>query len=131
MFAVAAGRDVHIGLVAKSSWGLDGIVQVILREFLERVESFLIDQKTLLDPAFEAAGGAYARETFLTLQHLDALSVFYVADAVKDGGNLVAQRSLGRRHVGDLEDVVTPAAARGQQENCRQRHHRNKPGSPE
>jgi hypothetical protein len=122
MFGFAAGRNVQVGLIAQDARSLNWIVLVVLTQLLQAVESFLVDQEPLLDPAFDATGGANTGKTPVAIEDLDALAILDVADAVIDGGNLVAQGSLGRRNIGYLEHAVTSAAAGV--DRCYQRHQR-------
>src|SRR5580693_7486491 len=121
MFGLPAWSHVEIGFIPQNSWGLHGIVLIVSGKFLQGVEGFLIDQEALFDPAFDSAGGAYADETLLALQHLDALSILHVADAIEDGRHLVAQRGLRRRDICHLEHPMTPATTPGSQKHRRHR----------
>jgi hypothetical protein len=123
MFGFASGRDVKVGLVAEHAWSLHWIIFIVGGELLETVVGFLIDEVSLLDPALDTGRGADARETLFVLEDIDAVAVFYGADAVIDGGNLVAQYRLRRRDVSMFEHTMAPAASREREErqrNCRQ-----------
>src|ERR1700756_5037118 len=102
MFCIAPGSDMQVGVVAQHAWSLHGVILILLREFLQRIGGFLIDQIALLNPAFESAGGSHTRKAFLAIEHFDAHSIFYVADAVINGSSLVSQPGLRRRHVSHL-----------------------------
>lgn len=91
MFGFASGRGVEIRVVAQDAGRLHRVGEILLRELLQCVIGGLIDKVALLDPAFEASGGAHAGEAFFVLKNLDALSVFYGADAVEHGRNLIAE----------------------------------------
>lgn len=97
----------QIGLIAQDSRSLDGIVLMIGGEFLQCVESLLVNQEALLNPAFDPGCGAHPGEALLALQNLHALSILHFADAVIDSGNLIPQRRLRGRNVSDLQDAVT------------------------
>ncbi len=96
MFGLASGRKMQVGLVAQDAGRLHGIAQVVLRELLQAIVGLLIHQIALLDPALEAARGAHAGEALFVLQHLHTFAVLHRADAVVDGGYLIAQRGLRR-----------------------------------
>ena len=114
----------QVGLVPQHPRGLHGIVQIVLSQFLQSVECLLIHQEALFNPAFESTGGTHARETFLAVEHFDALTIFHIADAIKDGRDLIAQSCLRSRDVGHFEHTVPPATARRKQQQGR--HHRRK-----
>src|SRR5713101_5844130 len=80
-------------------------------EFLKTIIRLLVHKVTLLDPALEAGGGSHAGKTFLALQHLHPLSILNRADAVVDRGDLIAQASLRRRDIIDLQYAVASAIA--------------------
>ena len=98
---------------------------MFLGQLLQSVVGFLIDQIALLDPALNAAGGAHAGEAAVAVDDLYALAIFHVADAVVDGGHLVAQTGLRRRHVGDLQCAMASTATGKHQkracEGCEQK----------
>ena len=71
----------------------------------------------LLDPAFESGRGADAGEALLVVEHLNPFAVLDRAHAVVNRGDLVAERRLGRRNVGDFEHPVSAATAGGEQQN--------------
>ncbi len=130
MFGLPARSDVQIGLVPQDPRGLHGIVLMIRGEFLEGVKGLLIDQEALLDPTFDSGGSAHPRETLFAFQNFDAVAILHVADAVKDGRHLVAQRGLRRRDIGNLQQVVAPASTRGEQEDGRHYGRRKQPANP-
>src|SRR5215472_11831433 len=110
MFGLAPGSDVQVRFVTEHTWSLQGIVLIVLREFLEGVERLLVNQVALLDPAFEAAGGADTGKAFFAIEDLDSVAILYGAEAVVHGRDLVPQRSLGGRDVRDFEHAVSAAA---------------------
>jgi hypothetical protein len=114
MLGLTAGREVQVGVVAQHAGRLHGIVKVIFRQRLQSIVGFLIDEVALLDPAFNAARGAHPGEAFFVLQHFHALSVLDGADAVVNGCDLIAQRSLYGRDIIHFQYAV-PAAIAGRE----------------
>src|SRR5579864_7809333 len=106
MFSIASRSDVQVRLVAQHAGRLHGIALMILREFLQAVEGFLIDKIALLDPALNAAARAHARETLLAVDDLHPLAILHVADFVVSSGDLVAKRSLRCRDISYFEHVM-------------------------
>ena len=119
MLALAARRNVQIRFVAQDSRSLHWIIPGVLRELLQTVESFLINQESLLDPALETAGRAHTDKAFLTIQNLDPLSVLHIADAVVNSRDLIAQRRLRSRNISRFQPAVTSPAAGRNHRHCR------------
>lgn len=94
MFTVASRSDVQVRVIAQNTRRLHGILLMVARQLLQRIVGLLIDEISLLDPAFQPAGRAHPRETFFTIDDFQALAIFYIADAVVNGRNLIAQRRL-------------------------------------
>jgi hypothetical protein len=124
MFGIAPRSDVQIRIVAQHSWRLHRIVLIVSGKFLQSVESFLVDQEALLDPTFNSGGRAHPGESLFAIQNFQALTVFYVAHTIEDGGNLVAQSRLWRRNVGDFQ-YSAASMAPGKQQNGHNRHPQN------
>jgi hypothetical protein len=91
---------------------------MFLGQLLQGVEGFLIDEIALLDPALNAAAGANTGEAAITVYDLHAFAIFDVTYAVVDGGHLVAQTGLRRRHVGDLQHAMSSIADGKQQKRA-------------
>lgn len=91
MLGFAAGRGVKIRVIAQDAGRLHRVGEVLLRELLQSVVGGLVDEVALLDPAFEASGGAHAGEAFFVLKNLHSLSVFHGTDAVEDCRYLIAE----------------------------------------
>src|ERR1700722_4365495 len=111
MLGLAPRRKVQVRVVAQPSWSLYRIAYIILGQFLYGVVGSLVDQVTLLDPAFDSSCGANAGESFFPLQDLDSFAIFHPAPAVVPGGFLVAAAGLPRRHVIDLDHATASAIA--------------------
>ena len=118
-----------VRIVTQHPGRLHRIAQIIFSQLLQAVIGCLIHQVALLDPAFDAARRAHTRKALLMLQHFHALSVLHRAYAIVDGGNLVAQRGLHRRHVVHLQHAVPPpiAGRHPQEKNEGQRESSAKP----
>ena len=86
------------------------------------VVGFLVDKKSLLDPALDAAGRTDASKSLFAVDDLDALPVLDVPYAVVNGRNLVAQGSLRRRNVRNLEYAVTVTATGEPHGSCQYQH---------
>src|SRR5206468_10857221 len=87
----------------------------IASEFLEGVEDLLVDQISLLDPAFYAGRSPDLREAPLAIEHVNAVSIFCGSDLVVNLGQLVSKGYLRGRDVIDFKNALPMAAARGEQ----------------
>src|SRR5580704_8601222 len=110
----------NIGVVARGPGGLDGVVLLLLHQFLEPVEYLLSHQVALFHPAFHATLSVHADKTLLSLQHLDLFAVLYRSVLSEDLRNAVAQHDLGSGNISDLLGLAMSAAS-GQRED-RQRY---------
>src|SRR5580765_725707 len=111
MFGVAARLDVKVGVIAGGRVADDRRVFRLLREFLEGVESLLIDQITLFDPAFDSGCCADLGEALFAVKYFYALAVLGGSDTIEYLRKLVAQRDLRGRDVVDFEHTFSAAAA--------------------
>ena len=59
----------EVCLVSQDPGSLQGVILVFLREFLNCVEGFLVDKKSLLDPALDAAGRTDASKSLFAVEH--------------------------------------------------------------
>ena len=116
MFCFASGSDVQIRVIAQDARGLHRIRLIVLRELLDRVVSFLVDQVALLDPAFQATGGAHAGKMLFVIDHFHALAVFHRAHAVISRSHLIAQRSLWRGNISHFEHAASATVACGKRD---------------
>ncbi len=105
MLGIAPGLYVKIGVVARDSLSLDGIVQVIGGELLQLVIDLLADEVALLHPSHLAGCGADLDEAAVVVEDFDAVSIFDQAGFFVDGGDAVAQVDLDSGDVGDFEDA--------------------------
>ena len=128
MFGFAPGSDMQVRLVTQNAGSLHRSILVVLGKFLKFVERLLVDQISLLDPAFNSARRAYFREALFAVQNLNALAVFNIADAVINGGHLVAQACLRRRNISHFKDVMAVPVAGGKRKQAGQ-NQRHPPGT--
>ena len=103
----------HIQLDPRDTVALDGQSAIFLAQLLELIVDLAGHQRAQLDLAFDLLRGAYAHEALLVLQDLDAITVFYGADAVVNRGDVVAEIGLGRGNIHDFAAAQGAAALAG------------------
>ena len=110
MFRVAIRLQVNVGLVMRERGRLDGIVVHLFGQLLESIVGLLAYQITLFQPAFDSGGRAHVGKTAIAAQDLHCFSVLYCAGFVVDRGHLIAQESLRRGDIGNLQLGTAPVA---------------------
>src|SRR5262249_10478010 len=102
---VATGLGVQVCVVASGSSGNDRRILCVLAKLLESVEHFLVNEISLLDPAFEAGGSAHLGETLFAVENLDPLTVGSSTNLVVNLGKLIAQRDLRSGNIVHFKNV--------------------------
>ena len=116
----------EIGIVARHTLRLNGIVLIARRQLLNLIVDILAHQIALFDPSRFAACGAHFDEAPVMVEHLDALAIFHDARFFVDRSYMIAQVGLDAGDIRDFEHASASAIAarEGERAGEAQRHYR-------
>src|SRR5881392_3045073 len=121
MFGIAPRLNVKIGVIAGRALSLDGIPLTVLCKLLNLSVDLLVDQVTLLHPAFGSAGTSDFHEAAVAVEHIDALAIFHQSNFGVDRRNAITQVDLRGGHVSNFQHASASAIARGKNEGATKR----------
>jgi hypothetical protein len=99
MFGFSARLKMDVGVIARSSRRLQGVIFLVGGQLLKAIVDLLCDQVALLDPAFQAGIRAHARESAVTFENLDFVTILYSPNFAIHRGYPIAKDRLRDGHI--------------------------------
>src|SRR5579862_5600513 len=117
MLGFAARLKMDIGVIARSSRRLQGIIFLVGGQLLKTIVDLLRHEISLLDPAFDPAIGADPSKAAVEFEDLNSVTIFYRPYFAVHRGDPVPEDSLRDRHVFKFSGFPMSATTGKQQQS--------------